>query len=464
MTELKFEAGRKNILIIGGGISGLSVLHYLKKRYADSLGVKILLLEKTARLGGTIQTERHQDSIFEYGPNGFLEREETMELAKELGLEGALVTANPETRQKFLLIKDRLHLIPTGIISLWQFQPLSLSDKGRILLELFIQRGDHPEETVYEFGQRRFGEGFSKVFLDPLVTGIYAGDVYRLNMKSAFPRIYETEQKYGSLLKGLIKRPARPSREASGPPRGFSKERLMSFQKGMSQLMDAFCARYQELIRLNQEVHAIRFTGDQFFVHTQDGDHRADCLFLCTPAYAASRIVQSFNPNLSSLLNKIEYAPVAVIGLVYRKDPLARIPNGFGYLVPSSEKKEVLGVLFESQIFPGRSAPPHIVVRVMLGGARYPSILAKTKEELVALAKEEIHARLRIKDEAVFVFTKLWPKAIPQYNSQDLPVRATISKELVNLKGFHLVSNYMDGVSLNDCVRKAKTTVEQIQM
>ncbi len=463
----------KSIIIIGGGISGLSVLHYLKKKYPDTSSVKILLLEKNAELGGTVKTEYHRDWVFEHGPNGFLNRGEparhvvekaggqALLFIEELGLKDQLITAHSASSQRFIAIQDKLHLVPTGPMGLLRFKPLSIFDKLRIPLEIFVRRGHRGEETVYEFGKRRFGKNVSKVFLDPLVNGIYAGDVRRLNLQSAFPKIYEIEQKHGSLLKGMI----RLAKSRSGrAPQESTVGRLFSFKGGMSQLIEAFYSRYKEHILLKEEAASLYLKGEQFVVGTPTKNLLADGIFLCVPANQAACLVKPVFPLLSFQLEKIEYAPVSVVGLVYRKKAFTKIPEGFGYLIPSWEKKEVLGVLFENQIFPHRSDDQHVVLRIMMGGCHHPDVVSRTPAQLTAMAQEEIQWVLGAREDPIHVFIKIWPRAIPQYNSEDLPVRSIIEKELRAIKNFFIVSNYLGGVSFADCVCQAQMVVNQIKI
>src|SRR3989338_7221927 len=154
----------KSIIIIGGGISGLSVLHFIKKKYAKQTGVSIQLLEKNSQPGGTIKTIVHSQGLFECGPNGFLDsKETTLQLIREIGLESSLTASNPQAKKRFLLIKNQLHEIPTGLAGLLKFKPLPFFDKLRLPLEIFVSRGDNPDESVYDFGVRRFGENFANI-------------------------------------------------------------------------------------------------------------------------------------------------------------------------------------------------------------------------------------------------------------------------------------------------------------
>ena len=445
----------KNICVVGGGISGLSVLHYLKKKYAGRTDIHIQLFEKNPYPGGTIQTIHEGGWLFECGPNGFLDSKlSILQLTRDLGLEDQLLPAGPQSRARFLFIHNRLHAIPTDFVSFWKFAPLSVLDKLRIPAELFTRRADHPDETVYEFGRRHFGENCTTTFLDALIQGIYAGDIRRLHLRSIFPKLYDLEQKYGSLLKALI----HSRRENPLGVGGF-----VTFKKGMSQLVQRFHERYKDSILVNHEVSIVSQKKDGFIVHSNEKVYDADELFLCTPAGHASMITKSLNETLSAQLSKIPYVSIAVAGLIYKKAIFPQPPSGFGYLTPSSEKREVLGVLFDSQIFPQRSDPNVEQFRVMIGGAHHPQIISKPETEFLRMANNEIRSVFKLpqKEEPLHAFMAVWPKAIPQYNVEEVLTRRNIENEISKIKKFHIVSNYLGGISLNDCVRNAQAAAER---
>lgn len=451
----------KQIIVVGGGISGLSVLHNLKKKYAADPHIQIRLLEKNDYTGGTARTRKYPHCFFEEGPNGFLDsKESTLQLVKELGLEGELAPAHHQSAIRYICLNNQLHKLPMNPADMFKFKPFSLYDKFRFPMEIFIPKGTKPNETVYEFGRRRIGENFSRLFLDPMVSGIFGGDASNMDLKSAFPRIYAIEQTYGSLIKGMIalkkqKGAGRKIAAASGQPGG----RLTSFKGGMSQLTDALYKRYHDSIHLYEEVTAIHRLAEGFSVETLKTQYFAQEVFVCAPAYKTAHFVGNFAPKLSQALEQIAYAPIAVVGLVYRRQQFDRFPDGFGYLIPSSEGKKVLGVLFDSNIFPDRCDPEHFLFRVMIGGARHSDIINLSHDELFALARKEIADTLQLQMSPADQIIKVWPEAIPQYNKNYPALKITIEEEVKKFHGLHLVANYLNGVSLNDCTANAAAAV-----
>ena len=298
---------------------------------------------------------------------------------------------------------------------------------------------------MYDFGVRRFGKKFADIFLDPMVSGIYGGDARVTVLRAAFGRIYELEQQYGSLFKAMMKL------GKGGIPKGT----LTSFRRGQAQLTGTLARRYKEDIRFNEEVKNITRVSGRFAVATAAARHEADEVFVCAPAYQAAAMVKEMSPIMARELEKIRYSSMAVIGLVFPRKAFVSPPKGFGYLIPSSEGREALGVLFESNIFPGRCGKEEILLRIMAGGARHPEILKKSREELTALAVKEIQTLLKANAQPVETFFARWPKAIPQYDRAYVAAGRGLEEELKKWPGLHLVANYRKGVSLNDCIENA---------
>ena len=452
----------KSILIIGGGISGLSLLHYLKIKYYFQDDVNLLLLEENECLGGAIHTIRRNDCIFETGPNGFLDsKPRTLQLIKDLNLENSLLAADSQSKSRYVSARNRLHAVPMTPREFISSGILNPFDKVRFLLEIFAAKGNNPNESVYAFTQRHFGNKSAQVLVDPLVKGIFAGDAKQLIMKEIFPQIYQWEQEFGSLFKAMEtmkKERQKEGKAAAGPGS------LKSFQGGMSELIDALGKKYESNIRINEHVLSIQFEDNQFVVNSHGGQYKADQIFLSTPAHAAARLLEPLDKPLAQELNRIFYAPIAVIGLVFQTQNLKKIPAGFGYLIPSTEQNPVLGVLFENKIFHNRCRENQIFFRVMIGGAHFPEILKNPKDELMNMAIREIHKHFPVSEKPQETFYTSWPRAIPQYDIDYVQAKAQIVKLLGQYPHLHLVANYLNGVSVNDCIENAYQAVQNFSL
>lgn len=456
---------KRHILIIGGGISGLSVLHFLNKKFTARPDIELTLLEKEPQTGGTIQSLKKEDVIFETGPNGFLDNKpSTLDLVRELGLTDSLINASKATKTRYICVKDRLYTLPSGPVSFLSFPLLSVADKMRIMGEIFVPKSESKSETVYEFGQRRLGENFAKYFLDPMVSGIFGGDARDLNLSHAFPKIRQIEQEYGSLFKGLAasgikkRKDRRKNSLTAGQPAG----QLWSFQNGMGQLIRTLSDRYKKNIETGIDVSRVTYDGKRYFVGSTHKDYAADDLILAVPAYRACDLIAPVDPDLSAELRKISYAFIAVAGLVYSKDQFENPPKGFGYLRPTHEGREILGVLFSSNIFQNRCREDQRLFQIMIGGACHPQTADKNVHQLLEMAETEIHAILRARGKPLDRFLMRWEKGIPQYTKSYPGIYDRIQSIIRQHPCLHLSANYLDGVALNDCVANAKRTAENI--
>ena len=435
----------KSIVIVGGGISGLVALHHLRKKYASDQSVTVQLFEKESHAGGAIHSIEENGFLFETGPNGFLNNQPAVfDLARDLGLESELIAALPTCRNRFVRLGNDLYPFPNHPLGLLGFKPLSVIDKLRILCEPWVKPQADPRETVYDFAVRRFGKGAANFLFDPLAHGIFGGDVRQLNMKESFALAYSFEETHGSVTRGLLK-----SRK------GQPKRRMHSFRKGMGTLIKALYARNQSFIQLGKEITDISFEDKRFILTSSSGNIFADELFLCVPAPVAAILVKRLNPVLAQQLQSITYAPIAVVGLAYRKQDFPRLPEGFGYLIPSSQNNPVLGVVFENNVFEGRAPDTHLLIRVMIGGTLHPHAVHESKTQLLATAHRAIQNVFGGDETPVYNFIKTFPQAIPQYDTRYSMLKKDIDVELLKTPQLHLLANYYKGISFNDCIKNA---------
>ena len=411
----------KRIAIIGGGISGLSVLHYLKQRFGNE--VETTLYERESQVGGTIRSFKNDSCLFEWGPNGFLDNQPTvLELIDGFGVTDQLIEANPTSRHRYIQLNGQLISVPTGPLGLIGTSLLSLKDKCALIAGLF-KKNLSTDRTIYDYVSQRFSEGIAESIVDPFISGIYAGDIRRLHMASAFPK---------------FKR------------KGFKRTRMRSFKNGMGQFTEILYKRYKDHIKINSEVSTKPIN--------------ADVIIVATPAYIASKILDPVNPVLARALDQMPYAPIAVAGLLFKQDSFKKKPDGFGYLIASKEKKDVLGVLIESNVYEGRSNEGQVMMRVMLGGAHHPAIINDSPEQVLAKAIKEIDSVYGLSANPMVTLVKQWPKAIPQYEINYPTWRQSIAEQCARTPGLYLCANYLDGVSFNDCINNAKTLVASIKI
>ncbi len=446
----------KDVVIIGGGISGLSALHFIKQRHP---GFDITLYESDTRLGGTIGTDHIDGYSFDWGPNGFLDREPlTLKMCDEIGLTDSLEKANEQVNNRFILRKGKLRRVPMNPKQFLASDILSLPGKLRIAMELFSKRRpDGLDETIYDFAKRHIGTEAADYLLQPMVSGIYGGMANRLSLKSCFPVMREMEDEYGSLFKAMIARAKKAKAEGrkSGGPSGPAGW-LTSFKGGLNGIIDRFHSQYSAHIVTGSPVESLSESAPGYVVTLKDGSSVATRqVVLATPANVAARLVANLSTPLTNALNSIPYAPIAVICLGYEQRQVRHDLNGFGFLVPSKENRRILGSIWTSSIFADRSPDGHVQFRTMIGGDGDHESINLSDADLLATVTNDLGEILGIDGAPQAVKIYRWVHGIPQFIVGHGAVIASLEKELDRLGNLFVTGNAYYGIGLNDCVKQS---------
>ncbi|HEX3128752.1 MAG TPA: protoporphyrinogen oxidase [Thermoanaerobaculia bacterium] len=427
-----------DVLVIGGGISGLTTAFHLVRG-----GRKVVLLEASPRVGGSIETKTDGPWRFELGPNTVLENHETVtRLIREAGLEGEKVTALPSAKRRFLWKDGQLHALPSGPLGFLKTPLFPASAKLRLLREPWISKGD-PEETIAEFVRRRLGQAFLDYAVGPFVSGVYAGDPERLSVRHAVPKIASLEREHGSLIRGALAR-------RKGPAPGGA---MISFREGLDQLPRKLALEIGD-VRTGVACQRIVRTPEGFRAETDAGPIEARQAVLAVPADAAARLLD--RPGLA----EIPYAAVSLVSTGWRREDIAHPLGGFGFLAPRKEGLHVLGVLFPSEIFPGRAPEGHTVLTAFAGGRTQPEVAAWDDGRLMATVLDELRRTVGVRGEPRISTIRRWPRAIPQYEVGHGRFLEQAREIEAALPGLRIGGNFLHGVSVPDCIRNATDLAE----
>lgn len=447
------------ILVIGGGISGLATAHYLLRDCPPEF--EVLLVEGTDRIGGTLRSEIERDFVFETGAFGLVgDHPHTLDLVSELGLEDRLRPGAKTGRTRYIYRRGRLHPIPTSPLALLRSPLLSLRGRIHVLLERFRPRGDSSrEDSVATFGRRRLGEEATRTLLEPLVSGVHAGDVERLSMRSAFPEIAEMEARYGSLQAGLAQRRAESAATGDGgeirPADLVTASRLFSFRRGMGELVGALQERLGERVRVGWRATAIERRPKGFSVHNQNGEiERAEAVVLAIPSYGAASLLAPSDPETARAFESIPYAPIALACLGFPREAIRHPLGGFGFLVPRDQGLRILGCIWISSIFPDHSPEGHVNLRCLVGGARDPDILNNSDGHLLDIVLGELRPILGVDGDPDPVKIFRYGRGVPQYNVGHSSRIERLERRLWDYPGLFIAGNAYHGVWINDCVRE----------
>lgn len=470
------------IVIIGGGIAGLTTAYELQERVrAAAAPIQVSLVEAERRLGGVICTERVDGFVIEGGPDSVLAQKPwAVDLAQRLGLGDQIVAANPAHKKTFVLYRGRLHelpegltlMIPTRLKPLLQTGLLSPLGKARAALDL-IQRPREREGdvTLGAFVREHLGREAFERMVEPLMAGIYAGDGEQLSLKATFPRLLEVERQYGSLVRGLIAR--RPHPSAPSPEKEGGKGRWSGFvtlRQGLGQLVEALVAHLDRVqLYTGQRVQRIRpQTPDGrrwpgYEVELADGRVlSADALVLATPAYIAAELVAEWAPGLAQGLRAIPYVSTATISLAFYRADVRHPLDGYGFVVPRVENRPLLACTWTSSKFPCRAPQGFVLLRCFLGRARQEEVIGLDDEALVRLVRAELADILGIQAEPALVRIFRWPRAMPQYVLGHVERLEALQAHLTRLPGLYLTGSAYWGVGLPDGIRAGVQTAEQV--
>ncbi|MCP4659159.1 MAG: protoporphyrinogen oxidase [bacterium] len=465
----------KRTIIIGGGIAGLTTALQLKDRSAEIPGgLEVVVLEAGDRVGGNIRTDRVDGFRVEWGPNGYLDNvPATPALIERLGLEDQLQPADGSAEKRFLYRGGRLHRLPGGPISFLGCGVLSVGGRLRVMMEPFAgARPEGKDETVYEFASRRIGREAASVLVDAMVSGVFAGNVHELSLRSTFPKMAAMEAEHGGLVKAMLAkmRERRAARKAGatvggGGPAGPGGT-LTSFRDGLEVLTARLAEVLGESVRLRSRVAEIAH-GDEdsgpWRVTTAAGESlAADAVVVALPAPRAIPMLESLDGELVETVARIPTASLAVVALGYRADELGGPPDGFGFLVPRGEGPRILGCLWDSSIFPGRAPGDRVLVRAMIGGAHDAEAVTLPDEALLDIVRRDLEATMGLNAEPVFERIYRHPLGIGQYlvGHQDLLDR--IHRRLRARPGLWVAGSSYYGVSMNSCIEKAGRQVAEI--
>ena len=461
----------RHIAVIGGGITGLTVAYRLLSSTKNE-GLSVTLLESKPRLGGNIVTERRDGFVIDGGPDSFVSaKPQATALCKELGLGDHLITTTERNRRVYLLRHDKLHSLPEGLVLTipTRFLPFATSPifswpaKARMGLDLLVPKRSNiqGDESIGSFVRRRLGQQALDVLADPLLGGIYAGDVEKLGIRSTFPQLAELEDNHGSLIRGAIAT-RRKTTPGAAPPSPF-----LSLEGGMGELIAALETSIRKAggtILLNAPIHGAAPPSERSsgrwtlrFASTNSAEETlaVDGIVMTTPAHVAASVCGRFDTELGDMLRGIPYLSTATIVLAYPRSAVPHPLDAVGVIIPKDERRRILAATFISSKWKGRAPEGSVLVRVFVGGFRDPSRLASTDEELVTVGREELARLLNIRAEPLFtrVFRYEQSNAQPIVGHADQVKR--IRKRAERHPGLLFAGAAFDGVGIPDCVRQA---------
>lgn len=458
-----------DVIIIGAGITGLSVGNSLM-----NAGVSFAILEKENRTGGQIETLSKGGFTFETGPNtGVMASPEVVELFEDLpDLVSLEVAQKSVASKRWIWKKGKFYPLPSGPVSGLLTPLFSLKDKFRILSEPFRPVGTDPDETLAALAERRLGKSFVQYAVEPFVGGIYAGDANTLIVRHAFPKLHRLEADYGSFISGSIKKMRMPKSEREKK----ATREVFSAEGGFQNLVSALESKLNKngAIHTGANIISIEFdrTKKHWNVDFQDHSTKeikkitAKSIVSTVPAYTLPSLMPWLSDALKEALKKLIYAPVIEVSVGFDHFPSHIDTEAFGGLIPPVENRKILGILFPSSTFRGRTPyPDSALFTIFMGGVRFgEQILSMSDEEIKKTALEELYSMLGIPSDLKpsLLYVSKHPRAIPQYTLHMNDLLPLVKEAEESFPGLLLAGGLRDGIGLANRITQGRSIGDRL--
>ncbi len=471
---------KQDIAIIGTGISGLWSAYWLVKHAKKGSFRSLVLFEKNSFVGGVLQNTTQGEYLLEHGAQGVLLSQEFFQnCLNELNLNSQIIL--PSQKQRHIMTSDNVVKISFG--ALLKSNLFRIQDFLRIFCEIFIQKKIKMNETLYDFFARRFGKKCADFFLVSLSFGIWGGGAHKILLRYAFPKLFQLEHGYGSVLKAAVFLKLKKLFQGSpSKPSG-----LASFPLGMGVLPQTLLKKLQELclekkILLTLQMHTcverIEARENHEILLTFQSAHLQQSQTFCSVIYTGQPwreeknifSIQQYPAGEEALKNlkKIEAHDIIVVGLGSKSPPQKKTVTGFGALA-GQWSKDLLGVLFVHSTYPCHCPEQACLYRVMLGGDRVPestrtTFLSQNDDALIALAQERLLENKIVKEKINFDFQKVirWEKYLPLATAHQDTVLESLWKIEGLIPGLFFAGNYLQGPAIAQCLEQAQKTAQSV--
>lgn len=466
----------KRVVIIGGGIAGLSAAYSLREHQKPDTAFEIVILERKDNLGGNIKTEKVDGFVIEGGPDCFLsEKPWAMEMCRRIGLEDRFLSTNDKMRKTFVLSGGKLHelpegvilMIPTKILPLVTSTLISFPGKIRMAMEMFIPRKKTPgDESLGQFVRRRLGKEALDKIAEPLVAGVHAGDPETMSIRSSFPKFVQLEEEHGSLIRGMVKRMATMRRT---PRPASSKKKItmfMTLSNGLTEMVETLVTLLKKAgnikISTGVTVTGVKKKGSSYEVGISGAPSiAADAVIIAAPAYAASALLKGLDPWISERLATIPYVSTATVSIGFKKKDIKHPLNGFGFVVPKTEKRKIMAATWTSVKFLGRAPDDSVLIRCFVGGSKNMELVDVSDAEMVKMVRAELKDIMGIDAKPVITRVFKWKNSMPQYTIGHDERIASMEEKLSTYHGLYLAGSAYHGIGIADSVRFSEVVAKK---
>ncbi|WP_226038043.1 protoporphyrinogen oxidase [Aquibacillus saliphilus] len=459
---------QKQIAIVGGGIAGLTAAYYLQKEINEhQLPYKIKLIEANNELGGKIRTVKKDGYMIERGPDSFLKRKQSAaRLVKEVGLENDLVGNG--TGGSFILVNNKLHRMPSGSfmgipteVRPFLFSSLfSTKGKLRAAYDFVLPRGEQiSDQSLGKFFRRRFGDELVENLIEPLLSGIYAGDIDDLSLMATFPNFYRLEQEHKSLVKGL--QATMPKKKKTKGPK---PSMFYSLKNGLQSLVEAVEAELTEgVVTKNTTVDHIERKENHYHLLLGNGEvYKADAVVLATPFFATNRILSQY--DFMDPLKEMKATSVANVALAFDASAIKKDIDGTGFVVSRNSDYRITACTWTHKKWPETTAPKgKALLRCYVGRPGDEGVVDLSDEEIVDIALKDLNKTMNITEKPEFSVVTRWKNAMPQYSVGHKERIDKVTEQIKeNLPGVYLAGGSYRGIGIPDCIDQGEAAVASV--
>lgn len=468
----------RKVVIIGGGLSGLSAAYYVRKFYREAgIQPEIILIEKDKCLGGKIETLHRDGFVIEKGPDSFLARKTAMvDLARELELDHELVTTNPNAKKTYILQRGKLHPMPAGLVlgiptELKPFLKsglVSFGGKMRAMMDFVLPpRRSSEDESLGDLIERRLGTEVLENMTEPLLAGIYAGDMRKISLQATFPQFGEVERQYGSLIRGMT-----TGRKPAETHTGTKKSAFLTFRQGLQSLVHALIHDLQDAqqrtgtgavsikVRSGAGISAEASAAPRYEVELDNGELlQADDIYVTVQNFAAAELLR---PHVDvSALDAVNYVSVANVVMAFTKKDIVTEYDGSGFLVPRKEGRNITACTWTSTKWLHTSPDDKVLLRCYVGRSGDEQNVDLPDEALAELVRKDLKDIMGITAAPLFTEITRLRHSMPQYPVGHPGRIAGLRSELEEkLPGVYAFGAGYDGIGMPDCIKQAKITAE----
>ncbi|MGW7512388.1 protoporphyrinogen oxidase [Streptomyces massasporeus] len=450
------------VVVIGAGIAGLAAAHRLLER-----GARVTVLEASDRVGGKLLPGEVAGARVDLGAESMLARRpEAVALARAVGLADRLQP--PATATASLWTRGALRPFPKGHV---MGVPGTASALAGVLSEEGLARIERDAElprtevgddvAVGEYVAERLGREVVDRLLEPMLGGVYAGDAYRISMRSAVPQLFQVARTHTSLTEGVRELQAKAAAaQQTGPV-------FMGIRGGIGTLplavADSVRARGGEILTRTPVTELRRTPECGWQVGSGEREWRADAVVVAAPAPVAARLLRAETPGAAAELDAVEYASMALVTLAYRRDEAA-LPDGSGFLVPPVDGRTIKASTFASQKWGwiADDNPDLVVLRTSVGRYGETEILRRDDSELVEVSRHDLKAATGLDATPVATRVTRWDGGLPQYPVGHHARVARIREHIARLPGLAVCGAPYDGVGIPACIASAYAAVDRI--